>query len=228
MHEKTCISPIFLVSRLNKHGGDSLLSFLSFSSSLWHFASVFRCFESSFLLRSPANSEPGLSDRWRLRKLHGIATMATPLGILDSSFRFGFLARFLHLAFFVPLHALPALRFSFSLCFFSIFESSFLPGFTVDYDHPLSLTRRSHRELWQRARPIMIRHRKQSQDSRNPVGETRLWLSFLAFSPLGFCIFCLPCLFTCFIPCSAFTCSIACLSLLTLFAYIALFLALHV
>ena len=37
----SCISLVFLVSRLIRHGGDSLLSFLSFSTSLWLFASVF-------------------------------------------------------------------------------------------------------------------------------------------------------------------------------------------
>ena len=62
--------------------------------------------------------------------------------------------------------------------FSSISESSLLPRFSTNWDpSSLSLTTRSHRELWQHARPVMIRCRKWSQDSRNPVGE--IWLRLL-------------------------------------------------
>ena len=80
------------------------------------FRLYFRCFESSFLLGSPANSEPGFPigacELWQrprtIAKLTRIATVATPLGILDSGFRF-WPPRRLGFAFFTCFMPLPCL-----------------------------------------------------------------------------------------------------------------------
>ena len=105
LHVYSRISPIFLVSRLNRHGSDSNLSYLSFFP-------FFQCFrvKSSFS-DTPANSEPD-SDRCT-RALAScmnnpnteITTVETLLGILDSGFRFWLPCRlgFAFFACFVPL-----------------------------------------------------------------------------------------------------------------------------
>ena len=111
------LSPVFLVSRFNRHSGDSDLVL-----------SLFFLFFQRFRVEHPslgptANSEPS-SDRCT-RALascmddpnFGITTVATPLGILDFGFHFGILATWI-LHFFclpclftgfllaLPLHAL--------------------------------------------------------------------------------------------------------------------------
>ena len=105
----SCLSPIFLVSRLNRHDGDSLLSFLSFF--LWLFTPVF--------------------------------------GVLS--------------------------RVSSS-------------------DHLLIVNLISNRCT--RALAVyMDDHETRDRYSGDSTGDTRLRLSYLAFSSLGFCILCLPCAF---------------------------------